>query len=452
MSSDLKKCIDITPNGVLKPGSRQDYLWLRAQPWWEEILVDTRYIRFWIDRPSLQGDATNYPLGEAPDGSIEAFRLQNLDAQIRAANADKLKVILLPYRYPLAANGTATLPVENRLFEPEDRVSGNAVDAYLPWFYDRRRPAPSPKDLHYRLPPDGHGPDSHWGRFVRAMFERWVARRDAYGRADVIDVCNEPNGQLWPQRGPSSDTSTIEGRFEVGPAPAYRINPVPTSQLTVHKAVAEMMQTVDQFARFYHPRVLCFAPSTADSDVTATGSYRVTSKFAATRYSATLSDPFVPALLDELDRLHFKGGGRWLWSFHNYNDWERAEDRVAQLRPLLNGRWRGRTDDLGDPVLVATEGGCRLNRVTLPTRFPGVSGQELLDKHALIVSEGIQRFAQDDGVGAGVTLLTQYTVCADSGFDTGLRDELGGERPAWGAWCTKLHRDTNTPEAELTRI
>ena len=215
------------------------------------------------------------------------------------------------------------------------------------------------------------------------MFERWVVRSDAHGRADVIDVCNEPNGQLWPQRGPSTATSTIEGRFRGASSATYRVNPMPTSQLTVHKAVAEMMQTVDEFARSYHPRVLCFAPSTADSDVTANGSYRLTSKFAATPYSATLSDPFVPALLDELDRLRFKGGGRWLWSFHNYNDWERAQDRVAYLRPLLKGRWRGRTDDLGDPVLVATEGGCRLIRV--PARFPrrlraGTSRQARTDR------------------------------------------------------------------------
>ena len=377
MSSDLKKCIDITPNGVLKPGSRQDYLWLRAQPWWEEILVDTRYIRFWIDRPSLQGDATNYPLGEAPDGSIEAFRLQNLDAQIRAANADKLKVILLPYRYPLAANGTATLPVENRLFEPEDRVRGNAGSTpYLPWFYDRRRPAPQPKGSP--LPPSAGR-----ARPGFALGKSSCARCSSAGSRAATRTAGPTSSTFATSRTDSSGRNAarpatpapIEGHFGRQPSARVPDRTPSTSQLTVHKAVAEMMQTVDQFARFYHPRVLCFAPSTADSDVTATGWYRVTSKFAATRYSATLSDPFVPALLDELDRLHFKGGGRWLWWFHNYNDWSRAEDRVAQLRPSLNGRWRGRTDDLGDPALVATEGGCRLNRVTLPTRFPASPGK-----------------------------------------------------------------------------
>src|SRR4051794_20254093 len=115
MSRDLKKCIDITPNGVLNPGSRQDYLWLRKQDWWQKILADTRYIRFWVDRPSLQGDTANYALGAAPEGTIEALRLSNLDAQIRAANADKLNVILLPYRYPRAANGTAE-PIDNMFF------------------------------------------------------------------------------------------------------------------------------------------------------------------------------------------------------------------------------------------------------------------------------------------------------------------------------------------------
>jgi hypothetical protein len=430
----FKKCIDITPNGVRQPGSLQDYLWLRAQDWWEELLIDTHCLRLWVDRSYLQGDATNYALGSAPAGSFEAFRLLNLDAQIRAANADGLEVILLPYRYPLAANGTLSLPVENRLFEAEDRGSGNA---YLTWYYDRTRTAPTMKDLHYRLPPDGHGPDSQWGRYVGAMFERWVARADVHGRADVIDVCNEPNGQLWPQRGPAADTSTLEARFEVTPAPPYRVNLPPTSQMTVHKAVAEMMQTVDEYARAYSPRVRCFAPSTADTDVTANGSYRVTSKFASTPYSATPADGFCERLLDELDRIGFKGGDHWCWSFHNYNDWERREDRAAALRPLLAGRWRGEADDTG-PLLAATEGGCRLGRV--PVRFPGVTGREQLDRHSQIVSEGIQRFADDFGVGAGVSLLTQYTVCADTGFDDGLRDQFGGERPAWRAWCLPFDR------------
>jgi hypothetical protein len=449
MSGRMKKCIDITPNGVLHPGSPQDYLWLRAQSWWEEILVDTRYIRFWVDWPSLQPDAA-YALGSAPSESLEAFRLVNLDAQIRAANLDGLNVILLPYRYPQWANGTAQLVVgslEDRLFEPENRVRGSS---YLPWFYDRTRALPSVKDLRYRLPPDGHGPDSSWGRWVRAIFERWLADSDIHGRADVIEVCNEPNLQLWPQRGPSADTSTIEGRFEVVPGPSFRVNPTPTSEMTVHRAVAEMMHTVAGYARAYHPKVRCFAPSTSDSDISATSAYRSSSKFAATPYSATLSDPFVPRLLDELDRTRFKGGPRWRWSFHNYNDWEQALDRVSYLRALLAGRWRGKTDDAGDPVLAATEGGCRLSRV--PDRFPGLPPGEVLAKQAAIISEGIQRFAAEDGVGAGVRLLTQYTVCADPNFDTGLREPDGTTRPAWDAWCAKLLRQRPATEAELSGV
>jgi hypothetical protein len=434
MASEFRKCIDITPSAIRNPGNRQDYLWLRAQEWWEELLIDTRCIRFWAYRPALQGDVANYPLGAAPEGTIEALRLRNLDAQIRAANADGLEVILLPYTYPRAANDTLNLPVENRLFEPQDRASANA---YLTWYYDRAQTAPNMKDLAYRLPPDGHGPDSDWGRFVRAMFERWVVRGDVHGHVNVIEVCNEPNGQLWPQRGPAADTSTIAARFEVSPAPPYRVNLPPTSEMTVQRAVAEMMVTVDEYARAYSPRVDCYAPATADSDVTTNGSFRLTSKFASTPYSGTPSDAFTPRLLDELDRIGFQGGDHWYWSFHNYNDWERAEDRVTYLRPLLAGRWRGKHDDTG-PILMATEGGCRLVRV--PTRYPGVSGQAQLDRHADIVKEGIQRFAEDFGVGAGVQLLTQYTVCAEVGFDCAVRDMLGGERPAWRTWCLPFHR------------
>ena len=288
---DVVGLVDITPNGVLSPGSRQDYLWLRAQEWWEELLIDTRCIRFWSIAPRFRGTSPTTRSARRRRARLEALRLRNLDAQIRAANADGLEVILLPYRYPLAANGTLSLPVENRLFEPENRAGGNG---YLSWFYDRTQAAPTLKDLHYRLPPDGHGPDSQWGRFVGAMFERWVASSDVHGRADVIDVCNEPNGQLWPQRGPAANTSTLEGRFEVSPVPPYPVRLPPTSEMTVQKAVAEMMQTVDAYARSYSPARALLRAVHADSDVTANGSFRLTSKFAATPYSATPSDAFAP--------------------------------------------------------------------------------------------------------------------------------------------------------------
>ena len=62
------------------------------------------------------------------------------------------------------------------------------------------------------------------------------------------------------------------------------------------------------------------------------------------------------------------------------------------------------------------------------------------DMHAVIVTDGLQRFGEDDGVGTNVRLITQYTVCADPNFDSGIRDPLGGERHAWRAWRMPFHR------------
>lgn len=123
------------------------------------------WVRLWAEWPKLQPRPD-----EPPD-----FRL--LDAEIAAARADGLKVMVTAWRYPRWANGTDTLtPEADARFELPDRLPGRADPA--------RR-----KDLTFRLP-DDLGPGSAFGRWLAA-----VGRRDA----DAIEVVNEPNLQLWPQ-------------------------------------------------------------------------------------------------------------------------------------------------------------------------------------------------------------------------------------------------------------
>ena len=162
-----------------------------------------------------------------------------------------------------------------------------------------------------------------------ALFDRYV-RSERSGRADAFDVVNEPNRQLWPQRSPTTLTGDAFAPFGLD-----------GSQLTVHKAVAEMMLTMDKVAgRCHGRRVGLLAPSTSDTDVT-TAARRST--IAVPSSWARMPDGFerfVPSLLDELDRIGFRGGSRWIWSYHNYNDIERGGDRVTALRETLRGRWR----------------------------------------------------------------------------------------------------------------
>ena len=103
MSFRLAKCFDITPNGVLNPGSPQDYREYRKQPWFPQLLRTVSHIRFWADWASLQ-PSKDFAFGDP--ANPYHHRLTGLDEQIRLANADGLRTILVPYRYPRWVNGT----------------------------------------------------------------------------------------------------------------------------------------------------------------------------------------------------------------------------------------------------------------------------------------------------------------------------------------------------------
>ena len=120
---------------------------------------------------------------------------------------------------------------------------------------DGRAPT-SFKAAEYRLPPDGHMPDSLWGGYVKLIFDRWVKNADIHGKADYIEVCNEPNLQPRPQRGPSARAADPHGRFEVA-----------GSEMLVDKAVAEMVMTVEHYRSAFQNDVICLCCGVADPAV-----------------------------------------------------------------------------------------------------------------------------------------------------------------------------------------
>ena len=152
--------IDLTPQALRAPGSPQDYRVLRAQPWAPPLIACATHIRFWVDWPFVQPDGA-HALDDPANPGLPY--LAALDAQVDAAIADGLQVILLPYRYPFWVNG------ENRHFHTR-----------------------SPE---WRLPDSGHGPYSPWAGFVEALWTRYA------GRMSFFEVINEPNLQVWPQDG-----------------------------------------------------------------------------------------------------------------------------------------------------------------------------------------------------------------------------------------------------------
>src|SRR5215217_9644699 len=131
MSSRLRKIVDVGPGGVIYPGSAQDYRFHSNRDYYRE--TGTGWIRMWADWPSLQPSSAY-----APDDSRSPgyFRLQALDDQIRTACADGLKVILMPYRIPTWANGTASLAAQRNTdaeisFEYWNRMSSAAWNKYV---------------------------------------------------------------------------------------------------------------------------------------------------------------------------------------------------------------------------------------------------------------------------------------------------------------------------------
>ena len=165
MSFHLAKCIDITPNGVLRPGFPQDYREYRKHDWFPRLLATTSHIRFWVDWPSLQPSG-NIAFGDP--ANPDHFKLTGLDEQIQLAKQDGLKTILLPYRYPRWLNGTQDINQpfgwDNFQYRPEDRV---ALSTWRSWYEDMNNFSRAltlgraMRALEYELPAEVTAPARH---------------------------------------------------------------------------------------------------------------------------------------------------------------------------------------------------------------------------------------------------------------------------------------------------
>jgi hypothetical protein len=402
MSSHLRRIIDLGPGGIIHPGSAHDYRFHDNRRYVVE--TNTSWIRLWVDWPSVQPDAAFAVDDPANPGF---FRLQALDEQVAAACADGVRVLLAPYRFPYWANGTEELAAaRNTDFEVSfaypDRMSRAAWRRYVAAGRDPAQVNPSRRGLETRIPPDGVGPDSHWARFFAFLYARYHLGQAASGRfAHGFDLVNEPNYQLWPQRGPSP----TDDPFDPGP-------------LSVQHTVAAMMATAQQVADAHGNTTLLFAPSCADSEIVSR--------------TVTQYDEFAAALLDALEAAGQPAGPMMAWAHHNYTDLERraGESYLQKLRAVLRGRWTGYAE--GEPPTVfVTEGGVRVSKMRL--YYPD---EDPLEAQARSLLEGWERHARDDGAGAGVAMLAQYLTYTDPRFDAGLLDPWPStrRRPIYDAW------------------
>ena len=412
MSTYLRKCLDIAPTAQTQPAPpsgpfvANDYRNLRLQSWWPGLRATTSYLRVLADWPSVQNSSD--PPGSHPK---DEWPLAALDGQIEAAHSDGMKIILLPYRYPRWANETAGIPggPPDWDFHPWDRFARLAD--YLA-FRAGTRMNPGSKAWEYGTPPEGFGPGTAWAGYVAWLLDR-------YGdRIAALEVVNEPNLQLWPQRS-QVETDVFDTKWGVG-----------DTRPVVAEHVAEMIETADVLCRARGDRWDLLAPGCSDSETVTLQRYQTIA-----HPNPTLTETFTGALLAALKSRGFAADERWVWAYHNYTDFERDRRHVVDLRQLLeSGGWSGRRLD-GGPEVWCTEGGVRLT--AMGSRFATTNEGERRNLQARVMTEGLSRHHYAKGAGAGVGMITQYTTYAD-GFNSGVLETAasgGVPRPALAAWC-----------------
>jgi hypothetical protein len=346
------------------------------------MALGTRWVRIWIrwDKaqpfPPVFVPTTDLdgPLNDLPEcGPGCGFRyIQAIDEQIALARAAGLSVILTTWFFPRWANGTADKPAD---WAREDR--GSATD-----------PVERLKPLEWRIPTGQLGETGHYGRWLGWLIDRYRA----YGRNLVLEVVNEPNGQLWPQQAPSPTG-----------------DPYAPGDVTVGAHVAEMIATARAVSADRGDPIGLAGPALSDRA-------RPNDRLFTTLETA------VPQTLAALDELGFGTAPGFVWSHHNYFDIERnisPPTRAELVREQLLGSWRGRGGP-ADPRVWLTEGGARL----------GSGEVSDLTAQALLVAASWQRMS----AAPGVELFSNYLMYADPVANSGLCEAIatgGTPRPVW---------------------
>jgi hypothetical protein len=463
MSTRVRRCIDLGAQAPYSPGLNGD--------WWSPAdyryvhptygsnadmfqATGTTWIRLWAPWNVMQ-PYSDVQLGvpvpetnpEPADGTearkrLNAWRaVEVLDREISAARSRGLEIILCAWRCPPWANGTASQAADRDSKDPARMASEfsyrHADRMRKPVYQEWQQTGDltlAHKDLEYKFPTflDSTSP---WATFIRFLYDRWrPGRATGGGWITALEVCNEPNLQMWPQQ----DPSLTSDEFGVG-------------NLSVHCSVAQMMQTAMTIAAAYGNEVHLAGPGTWDgvaANETVIGRMR------------TMSDDFTPYVIGALDASNSPAISKFMWTHHNYGDldWQRrsTSNNVAHLtRTQLQGAWTGYSEGAG-PIVFVTEGGAHLK--TIGDRL-GVSQTSAAAKteQAALVSRNGSDMNQADGstsVGDGIGMICSFTMYGEqglngqaSGQDTGLRDQVnagGAARPAFTSWGA-----INQPRAAL---
>jgi hypothetical protein len=395
MASGLRRCVVLGPAGVIYPGSPQDYR-VGSNGFW---LTDsgTRWVRIWADWPSLMPFADE----------LDPMRAAALDAQVAQARADGMRIILTPYRFPTWANGTNAMTADQLAATMPDRRTSSQPDTRA-------------KSLLFRYP-DDLSPTGAFGRFLALLIDRYSPSVSSTS-VDVLELCNEPNLQWWPQQGPSTTTDP----YDRGP-------------IVVHDAVLRIFVTAKQLADAAGSDIVLAGPGSAD--LTASNRLRTGYHSLAER------------ILTSLVATEVVPGPRFAWTHHNYSDVTydqgpgstapdaatnpaRQTNLAADMRSRLVGRWAGwPAGEVGDPQLLLTEGGATLSN--MQARYGLTDPADQRRKQAELIQRNWDRMVSDGGDGTGIAMTAQYLFYTAPTFDSGLCDEYeagDATRPSYDTW------------------
>ncbi len=358
---------DLTAYGNLATIGQTGARWVRIWVRWDKAQLFPPSQLGWSSLGSTANDLPGC-------GTGCGFRyIQAIDAQIAAARAAGLNVILANWHFPRWSNGTAGKPAD---WARPDRGSASTT-------VDRLKP------MEYRVPVGQLGQTGYYGRWLDWL----IARYAGYGRNLALEIMNEPNHQLWPQQAPS----TTSDPYAQGP-------------VVISSYVADMLNTARAVSAARGNPILLAGPGMAD-------------RFGA---NSRLMTNFQTAVPESLSRLPTSGwSDNFIWSHHNYSDVERniaSPTRAEQVRGYLLGKWRGR-GGTGDPKLWLTEGGARL----------GQSQATTLALQAELVRLNWERMT----AAPGIQMWTNYLLYANPVADSGLREDRltsGVPRPVWSTF------------------
>jgi Cellulase (glycosyl hydrolase family 5) len=362
---------DLTAHGNLDAVRQTGARWVRIWVRWDKAQLFPPSVLPWsrLDTPSndLPGCGTGC-----------GFRyIAAVDAQIAAARAAGLNVVLVAWNFPRWANGTEGVPAD---WAREDR--GTAAT-----------PVEQLKPMEFRIPVGQLGTMGYYGRWIDWLIGRYAR----YGPSLALEVMNEPNHQLWPQQGPSTTGDPY------GPGP-----------VVIDDYVAEMMETAHEVSAARGDPLMLAGPALSD-------------RIGADDRLMTSFETLIPETLTGLERRGFGPAPNFAWTHHNYSDVEQnvaAPTRAEQARMYLVGRWLG-LGGLSFPTLWLTEGGARLGQ----DQATDVAMQ------AQLVRLNWERMK----VAPGVRMWTNYLLYADGTANSGLHEARLGSavpRPVWSVFAS----------------